>query len=202
MHHNSRAQPCTTSTSLHLAAMPAEDDARTLLQHIVCEVRARTPVVRRERRSIERFVVEISRLTDPMSEHANPVHVTASGIVTGRRGVLLHRHRILGIWVAPGGHIDAGETPWDAAVRETAEETGLAVAHRHDTPELVHVDVHDGPRGHTHLDLSYLLDGGDADPAPPPDESQEIDWFAWTDAPAIADARMAGVLRFLAATPP
>jgi hypothetical protein len=66
----------------------------------------------------------------------------------------------------------------------------------------VHVDVHDGPRGHTHLDLSYLLDGGGADPAPQPDESQEIDWFAWTDAPAIADARIAGVLRFLAAKAP
>jgi ADP-ribose pyrophosphatase YjhB (NUDIX family) len=39
--------------------------------------------------------------------------------------VVLHRHRVLGIWVQPGGHIDSGETPWDAAVRETAEETGL-----------------------------------------------------------------------------
>jgi 8-oxo-dGTP pyrophosphatase MutT (NUDIX family) len=87
-------------------------------------------------------------------------------------------------------------------VRETAEEIGLTVNHRGDAPELVHVDVHGGPRGHTHLDLSYLLDGGDADPAPPPDESQEIDWFAWSDAPGIADLRMAGVLRSLAATLP
>jgi 8-oxo-dGTP pyrophosphatase MutT (NUDIX family) len=137
-----------------------------------------------------------------MSEHADPVHVTASGIVTGPRGVLLHRHRLLGIWVAPGGHIDTDETPWDAAMRETTEETGLTVVHHGDAPELAHVDVHSGPRGHTHLDLSYLLDGGDADPAPPPDESQEIDWFAWSDAPAIADPRMAGILRFLAATLP
>jgi 8-oxo-dGTP pyrophosphatase MutT (NUDIX family) len=190
-----------TWTSPYPAALSTDDDSRALLDHIIREVQARSPVDRRERLSIERFVLEIGRLPEPMSEHANPVHVTASGMVTGPRGVLLHRHRILGIWVAPGGHIDAGETPWDAAVRETAEETGLSVTHRYDAPELVHVDVHDGPRGHTHLDLSYLLDGGDADPAPPPDESQEIDWFAWTDAPAIADARMAGVLRFLAATP-
>jgi 8-oxo-dGTP pyrophosphatase MutT (NUDIX family) len=41
--------------------------------------------------------------------------------------VVLHRHRVLGIWVQPGGHIDSGETPWDAAVRETAEETGQDV---------------------------------------------------------------------------
>ncbi len=33
-------------------------------------------------------------------------------------------------------------------------------------PELIHVDVHEGGRGHTHLDLRYLIDGGDADPGP------------------------------------
>jgi hypothetical protein len=131
MHHDSRAtEPSTTRAPPSSAGTSVKDDTRTLLEHIIREVQARSPVDRRERRSIERFVVGISRLTDPMSEHANPVHVTASGIVTGPRGVLLHRHRILGIWVAPGGHIDAGETPWDAAVRETGEETGLAVAHR------------------------------------------------------------------------
>jgi 8-oxo-dGTP pyrophosphatase MutT (NUDIX family) len=91
--------------------MSAKDDTRNLLEHIIREVQARSPVDLRERLSIERFVVEIGRLTEPMSEHANPVHITASGIVTGSRGVLLHRHRLLGIWVAPGGHIDAGETP-------------------------------------------------------------------------------------------
>jgi 8-oxo-dGTP pyrophosphatase MutT (NUDIX family) len=68
-------------------------------------------------------------LSDPCFEHANLTHVTASGIIVGPRGIVLHRHRILGTWVAPGGHIDAAEAPWDAARREAAEETGLAVDH-------------------------------------------------------------------------
>jgi hypothetical protein len=64
---------------------------------------------------------------------------------------------------------------------------------------MVHVDVHPGPRGHTHLDLRYLLDGDDADPKPPPEESQEVAWFSWEQALEITEPDMAGILRALAA---
>jgi 8-oxo-dGTP diphosphatase len=40
--------------------------------------------------------------------------------------VLLVRHRWRG-WVPPGGKVDPGEHPWEAARRELQEETGLAV---------------------------------------------------------------------------
>ena len=33
----------------------------------------------------------------------------------------------LGLWTAPGGKIDAGESPYETAQREMAEETGLEV---------------------------------------------------------------------------
>jgi 8-oxo-dGTP pyrophosphatase MutT (NUDIX family) len=165
---------------------------------VLAAVRERTPVDAREQMSIERFVTEFARLEQPFSEDAGPVHVTASAFVVGPRGVILHRHQVLGIWVQPGGHIDPGETPWDAALRETAEETGLVVTHPGGVPNLVHVDVHPGPRGHTHLDLRYLLDGGEADPAPPPHESQDVAWFSWDEALAIGEPGMAGILRALA----
>lgn len=158
---------------------------------------ARAPVDARERTSIERFVIEFDALADPFSETAAPVHVTGSAIVVGARGVLLHRHKRLGIWLQPGGHVDAGETPWDAARRETLEETGIDAALGGTDaagPELAHVDVHPGPRGHTHLDLRYLLDGGAADPSPPAGESQEVAWFGWDDAIAVADAGLRGAL--------
>ena len=126
------------------------------------------------------------------------MHVTASALIVGRRGVVLHRHRLLGVWVAPGGHIDAGEQPWEAAVREAREETGLQhITLANGSSDLLHVDVHRGPRRHTHLDLRYLLDGDDADPAPPPDESQDVFWFTWPEALRIAEPSMTGILTHL-----
>ena len=43
----------------------------------------------------------------------------------------------MGIWLQPGGHIETGEAPEHAAVREVREETGLAVAHPPVTPPAV-----------------------------------------------------------------
>jgi 8-oxo-dGTP pyrophosphatase MutT (NUDIX family) len=44
-------------------------------------------------------------------------------VVLTRRRADLRRHA--GQWALPGGHLDAGETPEDAALRELAEEVGL-----------------------------------------------------------------------------
>ena len=76
--------------------------------------------------------------------------------------------------------------------RETVEETGLAAHHPRDEhgaehPVLVHVDVHPAANGHVHLDLRYLLLAPDQDPAPPPGESQEVQWFSWERALEVGD---------------
>lgn len=179
-------------------------------------VARRTPVDERERDSIAEFVAAVERLraigADPFDQRDDPVHVTGSGVVVGRRGVVLLQHKRLGIWLQPGGHIDPGETPWEAAQRETVEETGLDVefidpADRQllavaagAAPPVLHVDVHAGGRGHTHLDVRYLFGGDDADPSPPPGESQQIGWFDWPTAIARADPGLAGLLRSMSSS--
>lgn len=165
-------------------------------------VASRRAVDEREARSVRQFLAGLDRLPAPLDEHADPTHVTSSAVVVGPRGVLLHRHKLLGIWLQPGGHIDAGEAPWQAAVRETLEETGIPAAHPEDGPRLVHVDVHAAPRGHTHLDARYLLHAGDVAPAPPPGESPAVRWFPWAEAVAVADAGLVGALRALAPRAP
>jgi 8-oxo-dGTP pyrophosphatase MutT (NUDIX family) len=156
-------------------------------EDLVVLVEGHTPASPREVAARERFLSELRRLPAPYDEHAGPTHVTASGIVVGRRGTVLHRHKRLGIWMQPGGHIDPGESPDEAAWREATEELGLAVAHPPAGPLLLHVDVHEAAHGHTHLDLRYLLVGADADPQPPPDESPDARWCSWDEAEGMAD---------------
>src|SRR5207245_9395283 len=56
-----------------------------------------------------------------------PGHVTASCyIVDANLRLLLHHHRRLRRWLQMGGHLEAGEQPVDAALREGAEESGLS----------------------------------------------------------------------------
>jgi len=173
-----------------------------LHQRVRADVAARQPVDEREAVSIERFLAHFDALPAPLDQESDPIHVTGSGIVVGQRGVVLLEHKRLGIWLQPGGHIDPDETPWDAALRESREETGLDVSFAgpvdaDGVPELIHVDVHEGGRGHTHLDLRYLIDGGDADPNPPEGESQLIDWFDWDAAIDRADPGLRGILAAL-----
>lgn len=161
------------------------------------QIAAQDPVDTRHAQAIEQFVAALDRLPAPLDQTADPTHVTSSAIVVGPRGTILHKHKRLGLWLQPGGHIDAGEAPPDAAVREVLEETGLRVSHPAAGPTLVHVDVH--PAGpHVHLDLRYLLEAGDQDPTPPPGESQDVAWFAWPDALAVADPALVGALRAIA----
>ncbi|MDP1792850.1 MAG: GrpB family protein [Acidimicrobiales bacterium] len=161
---------------------------------VTAEVRARAgqAVDAREAESVRRFLELAPSLERPFDEDADPVHVTGSALVVSERGVILLKHKRLGLWLQPGGHIDPGETPAQAAVRESCEETGLRVNLLEDA--LIHLDVHPGPKGHTHLDLRYLCAAPPDDPQPPEDESPDTFWFGWDDALDLADDGLRGLL--------
>ncbi|MFZ9394130.1 MAG: NUDIX hydrolase [Ilumatobacteraceae bacterium] len=150
----------------------------------------------REHESIATFLRVVPTLPAPFDEHSGPVHITASGILVSDAGdkVALHLHKRLGMWLQPGGHIEPGESPADGALREATEEIGVAVRHERDGGLLFHLDVHPGPKGHTHLDLRYLLRAPETPPRPAAGESTEAAWFAWDGALAVADAGLAGAL--------
>ncbi len=99
--------------------------------------------------------------------------------------MVLLPHRVLG-WANPGGHVDAGEHPADAAVRELFEETGLVLRPARAEPAMVFRRVFPvGPQGpaHQHWLLAYAF-VADHD-APLVAEHVDVvpQWFALDDVP-------------------
>ena len=123
-------------------------------------------------------------------------HFTVAVFVVADGKVLLHRHRKLGMWLPPGGHIERDELPDEAAVREVWEETGLRVElvgeRREDVSDPVQLHRPAGVQlenigpGHQHVDLIYF-----AMPAGPTEIRQEfspdkVGWYGPEDWDAMA----------------
>lgn len=159
------------------------------------QLRRHVPRGHREERSLRRTRAMLDWLRAPFDETDDPTHVTASAIVLGDDGrVLLHRHKRLGIWLQPGGHVDPGETCEQAALREVAEETGVVGDLVQGGP--LHVDVHQGPRGHVHLDVRWLVrTPAGVEPAPAEGESQDVAWFDPEAAIDLTDLAAANAIR-------
>jgi len=172
---------------------------KIMVQKMMSVVSAHTPIDAREERSISEFLRIVPTLVDPCNKHADPTHITASAIVVsdthGVEQVVLHKHKRLGLWLQPGGHIDVDEQIADAAVREAREETGLDVWHASEDGLFVHVDVHPGPRGHTHLDVRYVIVASYGQPNPGHDESPDVAWFSYDKALEVADEALVGALQ-------
>ncbi|MBA2448761.1 MAG: NUDIX domain-containing protein [Chloroflexi bacterium] len=98
---------------------------------------------------------------------------TVAVFVVNRGQVLLLFHPKLGMWLPPGGHIESGELPDEAAVREVLEETGVPVRLVGEPPleveyprQLVRpagVQLEDIAPGHQHIDLVYFAEPLDED---------------------------------------
>ncbi|MHB9864413.1 NUDIX domain-containing protein [Streptomyces sp. YIM S03343] len=77
---------------------------------------------------------------------------------TTGRPFQLRSHSDPGVWQWPGGNMERGETPWEAARRETLEETGIDF---HGPQRLLGVHFisqrEDWPANH----IGFIFDGGE-----------------------------------------
>ena len=93
--------------------------------------------------------------------HFAPGHFTASCYVVDPGGrLLLHHHRRLDRWLQMGGHVEGGESPDLAALREGREESGLGDLALMPAG-IFDLDIHGIPAAktepdHDHYDVRYL----------------------------------------------
>ena len=159
---------------------------------------AHVPADTEEAAHLDRMQRFARELDDPLSREQPDAHFTASALVVdpSRSRTFLIRHRKLGRWLQPGGHVESeDETLLDAALREAREETGFAVRPAREEP--LDVDVHefparDGRPAHLHLDVRFLLVADGTSMTAPAEEGE---WFDRSAALSIADE--AGLRRLI-----
>ncbi|MCL5100479.1 MAG: NUDIX domain-containing protein [Candidatus Marsarchaeota archaeon] len=120
--------------------------------------------------------------------------ICGSCIVINEGKVLLLKHKKLGKWMYPGGHMEPEELPIECAERETLEETGLKVkiispngneeyikdgnAVEMPVPMAIAYETVEYKEGtHMHFDMVYLSVPAGEKRIIANDESEGIRWF-------------------------
>jgi 8-oxo-dGTP pyrophosphatase MutT (NUDIX family) len=126
-------------------------------------------------------------------------HFTATVYLFRHNKILLHRHPKLHKWLPPGGHIEANETPPEAAIREAKEETGLDVQLFADEHLTIHspnansfsrpflclledIPANAHTPAHQHMDMIYL-----GKPLTNDEPNPEFKWFTLSELEKISD---------------
>jgi ADP-ribose pyrophosphatase YjhB (NUDIX family) len=119
-------------------------------------------------------------------------HLTVTGFVVHGDKTLLLWHRRLRAWMPPGGHVEPGEDPQEALLREIREETGLEACIMSNRkpfpfeypaqvppPYTILVENSSEPgEPHQHIDLIYFCRSLDGEALRPPTPDDVLVWVS------------------------
>ncbi len=124
-----------------------------------------------------------------MSHTSDKLCYCADAYIVNSGKLLLHLHQKYSMWLAPGGHIDPGENPFEAVLREVKEETGLEIFSKQSieyiepdrffVPVPFAINQHPVGEGRFHVSLAYAFTSKNREITPHPDEyPTEFKWFS------------------------
>lgn len=119
---------------------------------------------------------------------------TVGVLIVCKNKVLLRKHDKYKIWLGPGGHIEPGEDPIQAVIREAKEEVGLDIAIVNTGQQSpvsnsyqvlippAFMDRHRINDVHEHVDLVYIATSqSDTLKLSQDEKSDEVKWFTKED---------------------
>ena len=116
--------------------------------------------------------------------YENPVPASCLVTVDESHRILLVKRSVdpkKGMWCLPGGFMELGETPEEAALRELKEETGITGK----IDMLLGVTIHSGVIYDTILMTGFLVRQYNGTPVPG-DDADAVKWFDRSAMPGIA----------------
>ena len=172
--------------------------ARSLLQDLA----GYAQIFPEERAAAEAIARFLGAEPFPLSRSTAEAHITGSAFILDRRGgaLLLIHHRELDRWLQPGGHVNDGEDAATAALREAAEETGLAGLRLMSwRGGLLPIDIDShaipanprkGEAAHVHHDIRYLIEAKSGALSPDQAETKGARWAPLDELDSIFPARV------------
>ncbi|MFF8902869.1 NUDIX domain-containing protein [Streptomyces lydicus] len=150
-----------------------------------------------ERESLAGLLSLLDGAADPAGRATLPGHVTCSAAVIDREQRVLHiGHKVTGLLLAPGGHVEDDRTLLAAALREVCEETGIRPGDLCLTPQFlgapIDIDVHDidaspskGEPPHRHYDFRYVFYLAGEEPPTIVLQDEEVSGAQWLPQPEV-----------------
>ncbi len=126
--------------------------------------------------------VELCRISKPDNP---PIHLVSYFVLVDGDAILLVDHINAQLWLPTGGHVDVGEHPKLAAIREAKEELGINAELVFEHPIFITVtDTVGLTAGHTDVSLWYVLKGSrEKEYVYDQSEFKQIKWFKLDEIP-------------------
>jgi ADP-ribose pyrophosphatase YjhB (NUDIX family) len=161
--------------------VPGDGEVRELISALVAGVRPFDEREAVDQAGILRWIASGQQLFRTAPPDTPPKHLVVyfTPVDAVSRCLLLGDHRKSGLWLPPGGHVEDGEDPRQAVIREAREELGMTAEGKDDKPFFLTVTPTIGAKSHLDVSLWFVLRVARraAQIIPDPREFKSVRWF-------------------------